>query len=132
MAKLHEELIQVNNLKKYFRISRKSVLKAVDDVSFSIKKGETLGLVGESGCGKSTCGRTVVGLYDATGGSVLYEGKDVHRLKKDENCNLRKCSIYICRPYASLDPRMTIGDIIEREWMSIKCILMKRTQFENP
>ncbi|NMA94815.1 MAG: ABC transporter ATP-binding protein [Clostridiales bacterium] len=113
MAKLHEELIQVNNLKKYFRISRKSVLKAVDDVSFSIKKGETLGLVGESGCGKSTCGRTVVGLYDATGGSVLYEGKDVHRLKKDEKLQFKKNAQYIFQdPYASLDPRMTIGDII--------------------
>jgi len=113
MAKLHEELIQVNNLKKYFRISRKSVLKAVDDVSFSIKKGETLGLVGESGCGKSTCGRTVVGLYDATGGSVLYKGKDVHRLKKDEKLQFKKNAQYIFQdPYASLDPRMTIGDII--------------------
>src|SRR5690606_13833961 len=113
MAKLHEELIQVNNLKKYFRISRKSVLKAVEDVSFSIKKGEPLGMVGESGGGKRTCGRTVVGVYDATGGSVLYEGKDVHRLKKDEKLKFKKNAQYIFQdPYASLDPRMTIGDII--------------------
>ena len=70
-------------------------------------------MVGESGCGKSTCGRTVVGLYDATGGSVLYEGKDVHRLKKDEKLQFKKNAQYIFQdPYASLDPRMTIGDII--------------------
>ena len=70
-------------------------------------------MVGESGCGKSTCGRTVVGLYDATGGSVLYEGKDVHKLKKDEKLQFKKNAQYIFQdPYASLDPRMTIGDII--------------------
>jgi len=71
MANLHEELIRVDNLRKYFKVDRKSILKAVDGVSFSINRGETLGLVGESGCGKSTCGRTIVGLYNATDGSVL-------------------------------------------------------------
>src|SRR5690606_17052425 len=109
---LHEELIQVNNLKKYFRVGKDSILKAVDNVSFSIKKGETLGLVGESGCGKTTCGRTIIGLYKATGGKVLYDGKDVHNLG-DEKLQFKKKAQYIFQdPYASLDPRMTIGDII--------------------
>ncbi len=113
MANLHEELIQVNNLKKYFRVGKDSVLKAVDDVSFSIKKGETLGLVGESGCGKTTCGRTIIGLYKATGGKVLYDGKDVHNLTGDEKLQFKKKAQYIFQdPYASLDSRMTIGDIV--------------------
>lgn len=113
MANLHEELIRVDNLKKYFKVDRKSILKAVDGVSFSINRGETLGLVGESGCGKSTCGRTIVGLYNATNGSVLYDGKNVHELGKDEQLTFKKNAQYIFQdPYASLDPRMTIGDII--------------------
>lgn len=113
MANMHEELVQVNNLKKYFNVGKDAVLKAVDDVSFSIRKGETLGLVGESGCGKTTCGRTIIGLYKATGGSVMYDGKNVHTLKKDEQLKFKKkAQIIFQDPYASLDPRMTIGDII--------------------
>ena len=73
-------LMEVKHLKKYFRIDSKRTLKAVDDVSFQIYEGETLGIVGESGCGKTTCGRTCIGVYDKTEGQVLYKGKDVHRI----------------------------------------------------
>ncbi len=108
-----ENLIEVSNLCKYFNVGRKATLKAVDDVSFTIKKGETLGLVGESGCGKTTCGRTLVKLYDATSGSIKFEGKDVNSLKGKDLLHFKKNAQMIFQdPYASLDPRMTIGDII--------------------
>lgn len=108
-----EVLIQVKNLKKYFKVGKNATLKAVDDVSFNIKKGETLGLVGESGCGKTTCGRTVLGLYGATGGEVLFEGIDIHKLKgKAKKEYTKNAQIIFQDPYASLDPRMTVGDII--------------------
>lgn len=108
-----EVLIQVKNLKKYFKVGKNATLKAVDDVSFDIKKGETLGLVGESGCGKTTCGRTVLGLYGATDGEVLFEGTDIHKLKgKAKKEYTKDAQIIFQDPYASLDPRMTVGDII--------------------
>lgn len=108
-----EVLLHVDHMKKYFQIRNKGVLKAVDDVSFDIYKGETLGLVGESGCGKTTCGRTVLGLYPATEGTIEYEGKDVTKLKKgDEKWFKKRAQIIFQDPYASLNPRMTVGDII--------------------
>lgn len=79
-----EVLVHVDHMKKYFPVRKKGVLKAVDDVSFNIYKGETLGLVGESGCGKTTCGRTVLGLYPVTEGTVEYAGKNVTNLKKND------------------------------------------------
>ncbi|WMJ81096.1 ABC transporter ATP-binding protein [Clostridium sp. MB40-C1] len=107
------DFIQVKNLKKYFKVGKNAVLKAVDDVSFNIRKGETLGLVGESGCGKTTCGRTVLGLYEATEGEVLFEGVDIHSLKgKDKKEFTKNAQIIFQDPYASLNPRMTVGDII--------------------
>ncbi|MCI6610034.1 MAG: ATP-binding cassette domain-containing protein [Ezakiella sp.] len=111
--KNNKVLIEVKNLSKYFNVGRHVVLKAVDDVSFNIYKGETFGVVGESGCGKTTCGRTVLGMYNATKGSVLYEGVDIHQMDKKERHDFKKKAQYIFQdPYASLDPRMTIGDII--------------------
>ncbi|WP_055668946.1 ABC transporter ATP-binding protein [Desnuesiella massiliensis] len=108
-----EKLIEVKNLKKYFKINSKSILKAVDDVSFDIFKGETLGLVGESGCGKTTCGRTMLGVYNKTGGQVFFQGKDVHNLNKGEKKNFNKnAQIIFQDPYASLNPRLTVLDII--------------------
>ncbi|GLC28726.1 ABC transporter ATP-binding protein [Clostridium omnivorum] len=108
-----ENLIEVRNLKKYFKVGKDAVLKAVDDVSFDIKKGETLGLVGESGCGKTTCGRTVMGLYSATGGTVTFDGVEIHSLNKhDKKKFARRAQIIFQDPYASLNPRMTVGDII--------------------
>jgi oligopeptide transport system ATP-binding protein len=108
-----ENLIEVKNLKKYFKVGKNAILKAVDDVSFVIKKGETLGLVGESGCGKTTCGRTVMGLYEATGGEVLFDGVNLHGISgKEKKDFTRKAQIIFQDPYASLNPRMTVGDIV--------------------
>ncbi|WP_333638119.1 oligopeptide/dipeptide ABC transporter ATP-binding protein [Tissierella praeacuta] len=108
-----EVLIQVKNLKKYFKVGRNNILKAVDDVSFNIYKGETLGLVGESGCGKTTCGKTVMGLYDATGGEIVYDGVNIHSLNPREKKEFtKKAQIIFQDPYSSLNPRMTVGDII--------------------
>jgi len=113
MENNNEILIEVKNLKKYFQVGKHATLKAVDDVSFFIRKGETLGLVGESGCGKTTCGRTVMGMYSATGGEVLFDGIDVHKLsKKSKKDFARRAQIIFQDPYASLNPRMTVGDII--------------------
>ena len=107
-----ENILEVRNLKKYFKAG-KGTLKAVDDVSFFIRKGETLGVVGESGCGKTTCGRTCIGIYDRTDGEVLYKGKNVHALKgKDRKDFTKEVQIIFQDPYSSLDPRMTVEDII--------------------
>lgn len=106
-------LLEVRNLKKYFKVSGKAWLKAVDDVSFGIEEGETLGLVGESGCGKSTLGRTVIGLYPPTDGRIIFEGRDITNLKGKERVELtKKMQIIYQDPYACLDPRMTVADII--------------------
>ncbi|MDD2494483.1 MAG: ATP-binding cassette domain-containing protein [Tissierellia bacterium] len=106
-------LIEVKNLKKYFNVGRNQTLKAVDDVSFNIYKGETLGLVGESGCGKTTCGKTIMGLYNATAGEVIFDGVDIHKLKgKQKKDFTKKAQIIFQDPYSSLNPRMTVGDII--------------------
>ena len=106
-------VLEVKNLKKYFKVGRNETLKAVDDVSFVIKEGETLGLVGESGCGKTTCGRTIIGMYDKTDGEVLYNGKPVHGLKgKERRAFTKDVQIIFQDPYSSLNPRMTVSDII--------------------
>lgn len=108
-----EVLVHVKDMKKYFNIRNKGVLKAVDGVSFDIYKGETLGLVGESGCGKTTCGRTILGLYPVTEGEIEYEGRNVTNLKKNDLPWFKKRVQMIFQdPYASLDPRMTVESII--------------------
>ena len=89
-----EVLFSVSHLKKYFQVGNHATLKAVDDVSFEIYKGETLGMVGESGCGKTTCGRTCIGLYDKTDGQVLYKGTDVQKTGTDGLSG----SVWIARP----------------------------------
>jgi len=109
----NRNLIEVSGLKKYFNLGRNRILKAVDDVSFFIREGETLGLVGESGCGKTTTGRTIVRLYEANGGKILYDGEDIQQLnKKGMKEFTKKAQMIFQDPYASLDPRMTVSDII--------------------
>ena len=114
-----DAVIQVRNLKKYFPIkggllSRNGgAVKAVDDVSFTIMRGTTMGLVGESGCGKTTVGRTLLRLTDKTEGTVLFEGQDIHMLKREELRQLRpKMQIIFQDPYSSLSPRLPVGEII--------------------
>lgn len=110
----NEILIEIKNLSKHFNIGKNRVLKAVEDVSIDIYKGETLGIVGESGCGKTTLGRTVINLYNPTKGKILYDGVDINSLKGKDIKRFKKSAQMIFQdPYASLDPKMTIGDIIE-------------------
>lgn len=112
MLETNETALEVRELKKYFRTAG-GLLKAVDGVSFTIRRGETLGLVGESGCGKTTCGRTCVGLYRKTGGQVLYRGKDVHSLRgKDRKAFTKQVQTIFQDPYASLDPRLRVEEIV--------------------
>ena len=108
-------LVEVKNLKEYFDINmgffRSKPLKAVDDVSFTINKGETLGLVGESGCGKTTVGRTILHLYKPTSGEVIFDGKPI-KTKQDIQEFRKKATMVFQDPYSSLNPRMTVSDIV--------------------
>ncbi len=126
-----EVLLEVKNLKKYFDTPR-GKLHAVDDVSFSIKEGKTLGLVGESGCGKSTTGRVILRLLDATSGEIYYKGKNIRELKKNQMRELRKeMQIIFQDPFSSLDPRMTVSEIIEEPIKLNKIIKDKEKRFER-
>ncbi len=114
-----ERILEVNNLKKYFPVKggfwSKTIgyVHAVDDVSFYLDKGETLGLVGESGCGKSTTGRLILRLLKPTAGRILYEGRDISRLDREKLKSLRReLQLIFQDPYASLNPRMTVGSIV--------------------
>ena len=119
MSEEKKVLLEVKNLKKYFTVETdffgkpKAVLKAVDDVSFKIYEGEALGLVGESGCGKSTIGKMLVDLYKPTDGQIIYNGTDLTKLShKERRKYCKDIQLIFQDPYASLNPRMTIGDII--------------------
>lgn len=118
---MSEIILEAKNIKKYFPIKKGFFLrevasvKAVDDVSLTVKKGETLGLVGESGCGKSTLGRTLIRLYEPTAGSIQFDGQDFLNMKGEDLRKKRKNMQMIFQdPYASLDPRMTVGQIIRQ------------------
>ncbi len=113
MMNNNEILYDVQGLSRYFP-SKRGVVKAVDDVSFQIRKGETFSLVGESGCGKTTCGRTLLGVYSKTAGKVLYHGVDKDSLNRAlQKEYLQKNQMIFQDPYACLDPRMSIASIIE-------------------
>ena len=119
MTTQSEALVTVDGLKMYFPVTsgvlRKKVgdVKAVDGISFNVRKGETLGLVGESGCGKTTTGRCILRLYDITAGKITFEGQDLTKVNKNDLRVMRRNMQLIFQdPYASLDPRMTAGNII--------------------
>ncbi len=117
---MSEKLVQVEHLRQYFPAGgfgkNKRYIQAVEDVSFTVDRGETLGLVGESGCGKTTTGRTLLRLYEPTGGRFIYDGGVIFDVEKKQYAQMlpyrKKMQIVFQDPYASLDPRMTIGDII--------------------
>ena len=123
-------LLEVRDLKKYFSTPR-GMLHAVDGVNFTIERGKTLGVVGESGCGKSTTGRAVLRLLEPTGGEVIFEGKDVSKLSRGEMRKMRKdMQIIFQDPYSSLDPRMTVSQII-REPIVLNKILTDKDAIEK-
>ncbi|RKP55101.1 ATP-binding cassette domain-containing protein [Cohnella endophytica] len=108
-----DNILEVRNLQKHFNLSNNRVLKAVDGLNFAIKRGETFGLVGESGCGKSTTGRTIIRLYEASGGQILFNGEDVQKMSGEKRKKFnRDMQMVFQDPYASLNPRMTVGKII--------------------
>ena len=109
-----KKILEVKNLKQYFNVGTKNEVKAIDDISFDIYEGETLGLVGESGCGKTTTGRAIIRLYDPTDGQIYFDGTEVHSLNgRKEQLDFRKDMQMIFQdPYASLNPRMKVRDII--------------------
>lgn len=112
MQKKEQPLLEVRHLKKYFTIPRKGQLHAVDDVSFEVYPGETLGLVGESGCGKSTVGNVIMKLHKRTDGEMYLNGEDVFSNESDKNQFCRKVQIIFQDPYSSLNPRKTVKDIL--------------------
>jgi oligopeptide/dipeptide ABC transporter ATP-binding protein len=137
MENSKNDLLQVKNLVKYFPVRggvlQKTIawVQAVDDVSFTVHEGETLGLVGESGCGKTTVGRTLLRLVEPTAGSVILDGRDVFKLKGKELKEMRRnMQIIFQDPYASLDPRVPIGDSIA-EGLKIHKIGSARERFDT-
>ena len=119
MAIREEYILEVNNLVKHFPLGgglfskKRQIVQAVNGISFKVKRGETLGIVGESGCGKSTAGRSIIRLYEPTAGQIIFEGKDVTKAKGNDLMELRRHMQMIFQdPYASLNPRMTVGDIV--------------------
>ena len=126
-----QPLGEVRNLKKYFK-TKKGTLHAVDDVSFTVEQGKTLGVVGESGCGKSTTGRTILRLLEPTSGQVFFEGKDIFSLSPRQMRAMRKeMQIIFQDPYASLNPRKTVGEIIAMPLVLNKIITDPRKREER-
>ena len=135
---MSEALLQVQHLKKHFPIKgglvRRTVghVRAVDDVSFTLSRGKVLGIVGESGCGKSTVGRTILKLLEPTEGKVLFEGKDIFSLKKHELQHLRtKMQIVFQDPYSSLNPRLPVYEIVGEAMLQHKIVSSKKEMMER-
>ena len=125
-----DKILEVRGLKKYFD-TPKGKLLAVDDVSFSVERGRTLGIVGESGCGKSTTGRSILRLIEPTAGEVIFEGRDITKISKEEMRKLRKeMQIIFQDPFSSVDPRMSVGSIIA-EPMVINKIYSNKADMEK-
>lgn len=135
---MSDDFIKVEHLKQYFPAGgfgkNKKYVQAVDDVSFTIKKGETLGLVGESGCGKTTTGRALLRLYEPTGGRFEYDGEVIFDVEKKQFVNMlpyrKKMQIVFQDPYASLDPRMTVGDIVGEAIDTHRLAANKKERYE--
>lgn len=114
MEKSKEVLLEIKNVKQYFNEGKRNEVRAIENISFNIYKGETLGLVGESGCGKSTTGKAIIKLNDITDGEILYEGQDIQKItKRKELLNFnKKIQMIFQDPYASLNPRLKVMDIV--------------------
>lgn len=124
-------ILEVEGLKKYFK-TPKGMLHAVDDVSFRLKRGKTLGVVGESGCGKSTTGRSILRLIEPTAGKIIFEGQDILNLNREELRTMRqKMQIIFQDPYSSINPRMTISDIIAEPLIIHKLCKSKKEREER-
>ena len=109
---MSDAILQVSNLEKHFRVGRGKILRAVDNVSFAIQRGKTLGLVGESGCGKTTVGRTLLRIYEPDGGTIVFDGQDSKVTRAQAKALTRKMQMIFQDPYASLNPFFTVGEII--------------------
>ncbi len=129
---MNNKLLQVHHLTKHFEIGKGQVVQAVNGVSFHVNKGETFGLVGESGCGKSTIGRTIIGLYDKTAGDVIFKGKNIQAFtEKEKFVFYREMQMIFQDPYASLNPRSTVREVISEPMEVHGLYKNKREQLER-
>lgn len=122
----NQNILEVKNLTKHFKVGHHQIVHAVDGVSFTVQKGKTLGIVGESGCGKSSCARTIIRMYDPTAGHIILDGVDITDMKQKELKPYRKKMQMIFQdPYASLNARMTVRDIIAEPLLAHKIVKKK-------
>ena len=120
-------ILEVTGLNQHYKVGRHAVVHAVDGVSFSIRRGQTLGLVGESGCGKSSCARSIIRVYDPTGGTIVLDGEDItHMSQKELQPRRRKMQMIFQDPYASLNARMTVRDIIAEPLLAHRVVKTKK------